>query len=730
MEKNKEVRDVKAYAAKYIEKGWKLIPVEVGGKACKRPGWKELRITEDTLDQYFAKDSNIGVLLGCVSGNLVDIDLDCSEAIRAGRVVLPETNAVFGRESARRSHYLYVCQEPMQYLKLQFAGTGTLVEIRTCGDEPTHFTVFPPSYRADIDETVSWEGNQAPEPAEVSAELLESKVRQCAAASLLGKFWPNGSRHEAALAVAGYLLKGGIALEDAEDIMRAICAAAVDEEVDDRLKCVRDTQVKMRQVEELVARGKLKELFGEDAVKKVDEWLGIKVESRQAGKALSSINESGDTHNARQFVKRYGDEVRYGTKAFGWMTYDGMRWEEDIVDGVMERAKKMVEDMLEYAKSNCSDPNGKETLGWARKSQDASRIRAMIDLAKSDEEIVVRPERFDRDIWSLNCTNGTIDLKTGTLREHRREDLITKLVPAAYDPDAKAPRFQAFLENTFQSDPGLIRYVQKVFGSSLIGENPEQLFFILHGSGANGKGVLVNTLMDVLGSDYAKQMNPACLVEDMNTNKEASLAALRGVRFVSACETNDANSIDEALLKQLTGGDRIVGRALYKNAIEFTPEMTIFLSTNHLPYVKDQGHSMWRRLVVIPFHVTVEKPDPYLKAKLLDERQGILAWLVEGCLLYLKEGLKQCDAVKAATNEYKQRMDRFGMFLEECIVESQGSKVLSSRLYEGYKAWCGAMGMHPLNQPKVKEEMNRRGYLQRRQKSGIFWLDIALGDDV
>lgn len=723
---NEHTQNVKAFAAKYLKMGWKPIPVEPGEKACKRAGWQKLRITEDSIDEHFTKDSNIGVLLGGVSGNLVDIDLDCPESIRAGRVLLPETNAVFGRESARRSHYLYVCQEHMKYQTLQFKGIGTLVEIRTCGEKATHFTVFPPSYRADIDETVSWEGNQDPEPAEVNPELLEKMVCHCAAASLLGKLWPKGCRHEAALAVAGYLLKGGISLEDAENLMRAICAAAGDEEVEDRLKCIRDTQVKMNQVEELVARGKLKELFGEDVVRKLDEWLGIKVQSSTPKKTASSTTTYGDTRNSRQFVDTFRDEIRYGTKAFGWMSYDGMRWEEDIVDSVQEKGKKLVEKMLEDAQQDFSNPNWKENLNWATKSQDASRIRAMIDLAKSDREIVVRPSQFDQNMWSLNCTNGTVDLRTGEIREHCREDLITKLVPAAYNPNAAAPKFQAFLEDIFPSDPDLIRYVQKVFGSSLIGGNPSQLFFILHGSGANGKGVLVNTLMDVLGNDYAKQMNPACLVEDRNTNKEASLASLRGVRFVSASETNDANNIDEALLKQLTGGDRIVGRPLYQNAIEFTPEMTIFLSTNHLPYVKDQGHSMWRRLVVIPFQVTVEKPDPYLKAKLLAEAEGILAWLVKGCLLFQQEELEQCDAVKVATAGYKQNMDRFGMFLEGCVQQNAGQRVRSSQLYAVYSRWCEDMGMRRLSEVKFSEEMQRRNYSKVRSNQGNFWLNVML----
>ena len=184
-------------------------------------------------------------------------------------------------------------------------------------------------------------------------------------------------------------------------------------------------------------------------------------------------------------------------------------------------------------------------------------------------------------------------------------------------------------------------------------------------------------------------------------------------------------------MKQLTGGDLITARQLYRDPIQYKPGMTIFLSTNHLPYIKDQGNSVWRRLVVIPFLVTISKTeqDPYMKQKLMEEREGILAWMVEGCRLYQKEGLAFCDAVEKHTDTYKTRMDRFGLILADTVRLSEDGKVKSSRLYEVYREWSIEMGVHSLSQVKFAEEMKRRKYTSDRESGGNFWEGIALLDE-
>jgi putative DNA primase/helicase len=144
-------------------------------------------------------------------------------------------------------------------------------------------------------------------------------------------------------------------------------------------------------------------------------------------------------------------------------------------------------------------------------------------------------------------------------------------------------------------------------GYTLLGRNPEQILVLMFGHGANGKSVLINTILDILGSDYAQQMSPDTIMESKKgfSGPRTDLASLQGVRFVSTSETGEGNRLNEPLLKQLTGGDRIRARFLYHDEFEFTPQFTVLLSTNHKPYVGDNGHAIWRRIRVVPFNVTI-----------------------------------------------------------------------------------------------------------------------------
>jgi len=736
MKNNNSKREstVKQFAKNYIQKGWKPIPVEPGEKACKKSGWKHLRITEETIDQHFGDNSNIGVLLGGVSGDLVDIDLDCPEAIAAGSVLLPRTNAVFGRESARRSHYLYTSIEPMKYQKFNCPGHGTLVEIRTCGDEATHFTVFPPSYRADIDETVSWEGSDDTEPAVVSAEALERKVRHCAVASLLARHWPRGCRHQAALAVAGYLLKSGIPLADAENIMQAICAAAFDEEVDDRLKCVRDTQVKMNQVEELVARGKLKEMFGKEVVNTLDDWLEIASPVSKKSSTGKSRSESPDTELscAERFVDRYEHEIRFDSETQNWLFFNGSQWEQDTTQAVKARACQFTKDLLKEALQETNPMLRHNLEKSARALQSNHRINGFLSLANTIQRISVRGYQLDTHADLLNCKNGTLDLQTGTLTKHDPEHLLTRITSTPYDPSARAPRFQQFLNRIFQADPELIQFVQKVLSFGLIGGNPEQHMYILHGQGANGKSVLMKVITDVLGEDYAKQLTHHTLLINHSSNgARPDLARLKGARLAVAPEMNSQMQLDEALIKSLTACDKLSARGLYEGNSEFRPELTIFLHTNHMPVIKDNGLGIWRRMVVIPFDVSIprEEQDPNLDSELMKEAEGILTWLVEGYREYQENGLVLPKAVKIKLGSYRKSMDPIGYFLEERVRSLKGATTGASDLYNAYQDWCEASEAPVVNIKDFKASLMNRGYESKSERTGNNWIGVKLLDD-
>jgi putative DNA primase/helicase len=354
----------------------------------------------------------------------------------------------------------------------------------------------------------------------------------------------------------------------------------------------------------------------------------------------------------------------------------------------------------------------------------------MIELAKSEQGIPVSPQQLDSNPWVLNVLNGTLDLRTGQLREHRREDLITKLAPVAYDPEAPCPRWEAFLSRIFAGDAELIRFVQKAVGYSLTGSTQEQCFFILYGTGANGKTTLMQTVSALL-KDYARQTATETLLVQRGDGPRNDLARLQGARFVYASETEGGRKLAEALVKQLTGGDTLTARFLYSEHFEFQPMFKLWLAVNHKPVVQGTDHAIWRRIRLLPFIVTipVAEQDKRLIEKLRDELPGILRWAVEGCLLWQQEGLEPPQAVKRATGDYRSEMDVIAAFIQNCcVVEPQG-KVSTSELYEEYAGWCTQMGETPVSQKALAAALKERGCTPGRSGGGRLWCGIALKGD-
>jgi putative DNA primase/helicase len=351
----------------------------------------------------------------------------------------------------------------------------------------------------------------------------------------------------------------------------------------------------------------------------------------------------------------------------------------------------------------------------------------MIELAKSEPGIPVRPRELDADPWVLNLSNGTLDLQTGQLREHRREDLLTKLAPVAYDPAAQCPRWEAFLDRIFAEDVELIRFVQKAVGYSLTGSTQEQCFFILYGAGANGKTTLMQTVSALL-RDYARQTPTETLLIQRGDGVRNDLARLQGARFVYASEAEGGRKLAEALIKQLTGGDTLTARYLYKEHFEFQPTFKIWLAVNHKPDVQGTDHAIWRRMRLLPFIVTIPaaEQDKQLAEKLQGELPGILRWAVEGCLLWQQEGLEPPAVVKRATGDYRSEMDVITAFLNECCTLEAEHQVGVNVLYARYVGWCTQMGEQAVTKKVFGATLLERRFTQGRSASERYWQGIAL----
>jgi putative DNA primase/helicase len=392
----------------------------------------------------------------------------------------------------------------------------------------------------------------------------------------------------------------------------------------------------------------------------------------------------------------------------------------------------------------------RKVMKWAIRSEAAPRINAMLDLARSVPGVPILPGQMDRDPWLLNCVNGTVDLRTGRLGPHRREDYLTRLCPTEYDPDAKCPVWEKLLTDVFPAvsdaaeEPGdgeLIDFVQRYLGSTLTGDVRDQYLVIFYGAGANGKSTLVITLMDVLGPDYAMKANQELLVTKRGERHSTERMDLFGKRFVVASETDEGARLDAAFVKDLTGGEPVRGRRMREDNWQFDPTHKIVLLTNHKPRIYGDDHGIWRRVVLVPFDVTFWDPDDraerarglperlrqdkQLPQKLRAEHKGILAWLVRGCLEWQRLGLRIPHRVSAATREYRDAEDVIRQFLEERCLRGPDYRVQATVLYTGYRQWCEDTGEKPFKQRTFGLAMTGRGF-ERDISNGVWYVGLTL----
>jgi len=379
----------------------------------------------------------------------------------------------------------------------------------------------------------------------------------------------------------------------------------------------------------------------------------------------------------------------------------------------------------------------KAFLRFVNKSLSRAALASMIHLTKKKVRQASASD-FDQDPWTLNTENGTVDLRTGTLRPHRPEDLLSKMIPLRYDQHAECPQFMAFLFRIMGSHPDasegdninadqMVSYLQKAFGCAATGK-PEKLLFVLYGEGNNGKTTLLEVIRDALGDkEYAGQVQVDSLMirpkEAISSNAvNTDLADLQGCRFVSSSEVEQGQRLSLSRVKYLTGLGQIKARRLRENMITFQPTYKLFLDCNHRPVITDPNDAIWNRVKCIPFKIQIPKEeiDKDLPTKLRTELPGILRWIVEGAVLYHREGLGDPPDVTAATEQYRQESDRLKEFFEDrCVLARTGDGASWKRdgcwlpvadLYAAYASWAEATGnKYPLSKDSFDERLQKLG---------------------
>jgi len=397
--------------------------------------------------------------------------------------------------------------------------------------------------------------------------------------------------------------------------------------------------------------------------------------------------DRNDIGNSKYFADTYRDELRYCVPWKKWHCWDGCRWKIDDEDRSLKLAKELTTKMFLDVLDHRGDNDG---VGVALKHVCATakldRLKAMITLAGPD--IPIRVSEMDTNHWILNCTNGLADLKTGRLLPHDRRLAITKLCPSEFQPDAESPLWKQFLRDVFIDDE-LIQFIQRLFGYCLTGDVSEQKLPIFFGTGANGKSTLLNAFMDTVGMDYTMQCMPDFLMKKKWEGHPTENARLFGQRFVSCVETDASCDLAESKVKMLTGGERINARRMKEDFWQFDPTHKIVLCTNHRPVIKGTDEGIWRRVLLVPFrqHFDESRQDKHLLEKLKNERVGILAWAVRGCLEWQRIGLNPPKLVCEATAEYRKSEDLIGRFLEHRCIFNRAHSIKFSDLYNALESF-------------------------------------------
>lgn len=456
---------------------------------------------------------------------------------------------------------------------------------------------------------------------------------------------------------------------------------------------------------------------------------------------VATVGRNGltDLGNAERLIAQHGTHILYDVSRKSWRVYNGKAWILDDRFAVYRLQRESLLDLYREAAEAEKKDEREEIAEWARKSEATRALSAALEQARTLPGVQVGREDLDADTMLLNVDNGSIDLRTGTLRSHNPRDLLSRMAPVVYDPLATCPLFLNFLEQIYDSDASIIEFMRRFLGYACTGDTSEQVMLMWYGDGANGKSTLLRILRSVLGNDplgYSLQTEFSTFVEQRTEKIRTDIARMDGARLVCAAEVRDLANLDEAILKQLTGQERLTARFLYSEEFEFFPRLKLLLIANRLPKIRGCDHAIWRRIRLVPHPIIIppEARNPRLAEELIEkESSGILAWLVSGSRDWFadscarRDGLATPASVVAATAEYRNAEDSIGGFLTDCCDVAHGKSELAGRLYQSYLAWCERSAEHKISPTMFGRRLLEHHFEKSKTTSGTrSWDGVAL----
>jgi putative DNA primase/helicase len=458
------------------------------------------------------------------------------------------------------------------------------------------------------------------------------------------------------------------------------------------------------------------------------------IESIAKSKQLITANtiqleSHGDIRNAKAFAQSARDKFLFVATRDAWLKWHKEQWHLCEKEEHVATAKNVCNQILDAAREahRENQETGKKLLQDAIAAHNLPRIMAMLKLAVSEPEMATTDKELDADPYKLGVGNGVVDLRSGHLYFNQPEFKVTRYCNANFIEDATCPRWISFLNQIFQDDEETIESVQRLLGYTLTGLVTEEVLVICYGHGSNGKSVFSNVIHNILGG-YATTAPPSLLtarkVDD--TSPRNDLAALAGARYVSINELQAGDRLDEQVVKMLAGREPISARFLHREFFEYMPSFTAWLRTNHKPIVTGGDDGIWRRLVVLAFRrkFNDDEKDPYLEGKLLEERDGILQWMLEGTRKYKIDGLALSPRIRQENATYRKDSDLIGEFLDDVMEVDPTARINQQTAYEAWQAWCKDNGFRVSSKKSFTQRLAERGYPEGKSGAARFYVGL------
>ena len=457
-----------------------------------------------------------------------------------------------------------------------------------------------------------------------------------------------------------------------------------------------------------------------------------------------------DLGNAHRLIAAHGAHLRFVPAWNKWLAYDGGRWRDDHADTMVshlaygigaqlctfdnmqsEMQIQPTDKLDDYGNNKTGEQRVKKLIAWTTRSESSAGADGTISAASSIPGVAIDHEAFDAHPRLLNVTNGTVDLRTGTLKDHNPNDLLMMQTACEFDANATAPVFTKFIE-TVLPDAEVRRFVQQVMGLVLVGEQVEHLLCIAIGGGGNGKSTLTKIIAEMLG-EYAVVASKDLLMALKHDTHPTSRASLFRKRFAHSGELTQGAKLDEAQIKELTGNDRIKARRMREDEWEYTPSHLLWLHANHRPNIVGTDDGIWRRVKLIPFTAQIPEAevDPELPNKVRDgEGPGVLNWMLDGLADYRANRLVVPDIVRDGTKSYRNESDTIAAFLTEHGVVIDNSKSISANdLTAAHGDWYSNAGIsdevEKAHYQRLLAHLKANGVTKQRKNSGSAWLGVG-----